>query len=398
MPNNTEALRGLLDYVRTMRQKEVLEAIIKHGNNVRAAKALGLTRSTVQHSVRAVKRHAARRGYSPEHDYHHGQPEGFLAKGVSTLYGEDGEKKLQWVKSSIDHEKQRELIEAGLKQMASELPKLPPIKRTPGALNKELLNLYPVTDAHLGMMSWGKESGVDWDLKKGVEYVERAFMMALECSPPAHTAVVAQLGDFLHSDSLKALTPEGKNVLDQDSRFSKIVGAAVRLLRRMVEAALAKHERVHLIISEGNHDPVSSIFLRVMFQERYEDQPRLIVNDEESPYCVVEHGKTMLGFHHGHLKGIDGKSGSDLALIFADGEAWARTKWRYIHTGHLHSEKKLEVTGAQLHQHTTIAARDAYAARGGWKSQRAMRPLYYHSEYGDVGGSRVTPEMLEVGS
>ena len=98
MSNNTEALRGLLDYVRTMRQKEVLEAIIKHGNNVQAAKALGLTRSTVQQTVRSVKRHAARRGYSPEHDYHHGQPEGVICRPVRELTDEFGNRVITKIK------------------------------------------------------------------------------------------------------------------------------------------------------------------------------------------------------------------------------------------------------------------------------------------------------------
>lgn len=385
---------GLLRYAKTDRQRQVLGAVVKCGSQGKAGKFLGVQQSTISRTLTTVRHYAARKGYAPEHDYHHAQPDGFLAKGVSTLYGDDGEVKLQWVKSGIDRERQAELIEEGLRAMAEDLPALPPIKLERKLLNKDLLNLYPITDAHLGMLSWEKETGADWNLDGAVEMLERAFVMALECSPPAETCVIAQLGDFLHSDSMKALTPESGHVLDQDSRFSKVVRAAVRLLRRMVEAALARHRKVHLVIAEGNHDPVSSIFLRIMFQERYSKQRRLVVNDSELPYYVIEHGETMLGFHHGHKKGIDGKSGSDLALVFADDEAWGRTKWRYIHTGHLHSEKVAEVTGAHLQQHTTIAARDAYAARGGWKSKRAIRPIYYHRKFGDVGGNRVTPEML----
>jgi len=261
----------------------------------------------------------------------------------------------------------------------------------------ELMNLFVVTDAHLGMLAWKKETGEDWNLAKGIEVVEKAVVMSMDCAPPAESCVIAQLGDFFHSDSMKALTPESGHVLDQDSRFSKIVAAGIRLLRRMIEEALRRYKTVHLVVGEGNHDPVSSIFLRVMFRELYSDQKRLVVNDTELPYYVIRHGNVMLGFHHGHKKGVDGKSGSDLALVFADDDAWGRTKWRYIHTGHLHNEKINEVTGAHLQQHTTLAARDAYAARGGWKSKRAMRSIYYHSEHGEVGGNRVTPEMLEVG-
>jgi hypothetical protein len=45
-------------------------------------------------------------------------------------------------------------------------------------------------------------------------------------------------------------------------------------------------------------------------------------------------------------------------------------------------------------QHSTLAARDAYAARGGWMSERTIKAITYHSKYGEVGRITVTPEMF----
>ena len=45
-------------------------------------------------------------------------------------------------------------------------------------------------------------------------------------------------------------------------------------------------------------------------------------------------------------------------------------------------------------QHSTIVARDAYAARGGWMSERTMKAITYHSIFGEVGRITVTPEMF----
>ena len=45
-------------------------------------------------------------------------------------------------------------------------------------------------------------------------------------------------------------------------------------------------------------------------------------------------------------------------------------------------------------QHPTLAARDAYAARGGWIAERHVTSITYHSEFGLVARSIVTPEML----
>jgi hypothetical protein len=47
-------------------------------------------------------------------------------------------------------------------------------------------------------------------------------------------------------------------------------------------------------------------------------------------------------------------------------------------------------------QHPTLAARDAYAARGGWIADRAAWAITYHKKYGAVGRVMITTEMLEV--
>ena len=46
-------------------------------------------------------------------------------------------------------------------------------------------------------------------------------------------------------------------------------------------------------------------------------------------------------------------------------------------------------------QHSTLAARDAYAARGGWHSERQATSITYHSRWGQVARHTVTPEMLD---
>ena len=40
-------------------------------------------------------------------------------------------------------------------------------------------------------------------------------------------------------------------------------------------------------------------------------------------------------------------------------------------------------------------ARDAYAARGGWHSERQATSITYHSRWGQVARHTVTPEMLD---
>ena len=81
-----------------------------------AAQILGMH----ERNVYTHKARLARQGWSPEHDMVKTVPDGFHLKGTSTLYGKDGEQKLQWVKSNIDHERLAELMKEAVKALENE--------------------------------------------------------------------------------------------------------------------------------------------------------------------------------------------------------------------------------------------------------------------------------------
>lgn len=376
----------------TERQREYIDAVNEHGSNQRAAAALGLSRRTVDQGIKLAKAAAARAGYAPANDMTHVVPDGFRVKGVSTYYGEDGKPRGQWVKSTADSERQAELMRAAFEAMAEDLPRVEAIPG-PDHTNADLCNVYTLTDCHVGMLAWHREGGHDWDMKIAERTLVGSFAHMIKSSPPAAVGFVNQLGDFLHSDGMLPVTPTSGNVLDQDGRFSKIVAGAIRILRCVVDMALAKHDRVVVLLAEGNHDLASSIWLRHMFKALYENEPRIHVIDSELPYYTYQHGETMLAFHHGHLRKPD-----DLPLLFAAQfpKVWGATIKRYAHVGHRHHVEEKEHAGMTVVQHSTLAARDAYAARGGWFSERQVRAMTYHSAHGLVAVNVVTPEMLEV--
>lgn len=380
---------GLLPYA-TPAQRRYIEAVNVCGGYRAAARQLGVAHGTVIRAIERVQKAAAVRGYAPDYDMTRAVPEPFVVKGVSTYYNKDGVAAGQWVKSKLDDEQFRIAIEAAAAAMAEELPRLDPLEG-PAGTNERLLNLYTMTDCHVGMLAWHKEGGSDWDLTIAERILFGSFEQMIKAAPPAKIGFVNQLGDFLHSDGLIPVTPTSGNILDQDGRFSKMVGIAIRLLRRIVDLALMKHEQVYVLMAEGNHDLASAVWLRLMFKALYENEPRVTVVDSELPYYAVQHGKTMLAFHHGHLSKPD-----QFPLIFAAqySAMWGATTKRYAHAGHRHTKYVKEHGGMMVTQHPTLAARDAYAARGGWFAERAASVLTYHDQYGQVAENIVCPEML----
>ena len=363
---------------------EAVESLKEHGTATAAAKALGIPRTTLQSRLKS----AARRGHAPGH-FVNGVAPGFTMGKVTIQRNASGDIERTWERQSPELE---QAMEAALEAFMSEIPRAP-LVQAPLHCSASLLTLYTFTDYHLGALCWHKEGGADWDVDIAEKVGIAAMQALVAAAPAADTGVVNIQGDFLHADGLVPATPTSGHILDADSRFGKVVEVAIRLIRSLVNLALQKHSNVILLIAEGNHDTASSLWLRKMFKALYELEPRVNVNDSELPYYAVEWGYTLLGFHHGHMKKND-----SLPALFAAQfrQQWGRAKYTVIHTGHRHHVEIKEHSGALVVQHPTLTAGDAYSARGGWISERAMSAITYHKRFGEVGQSRVTPLMLEA--
>ncbi len=335
---------------------------------------------------------AAMQGFAPECDMTHVVPAPFTVKGVSTYYNKDGERAGQWVKTRIDDSKVDEAMRSAIDALTITMPRAKPVA-APNHSVSHLCTLYTLTDCHVGMYAWAPETGADWDLDIAEKMLTGAIKYLVDASPSASTCIINQLGDFLHYDSLSAVTPQNGHLLDADGRYSKVVGVATRILRCIIDTALTRHQNVIVLMAEGNHDMASSVWMRHLFGLLYEDEPRVTVMQSETPYYVHKHGKVMLAFHHGHLSKND-----SLPLLFAAqyAQEWGSTTKRYCHTGHRHHVEEKEHSGMTVTQHATLAARDAYAARGGWIADRHIKAITYHSLYGYASSVVVTPEMLKT--
>lgn len=199
-------------------------------------------------------------------------------KRVSALVRGNGEEVMSWVITEQDQERQLEAMRAVVEGMNSEITPAAPVKAPPVPIQAlDLLNLYTVSDFHLGMLAWGEETGEDWDMAIAEDQFYRWFVEAFARAPDAGTAVINILGDMAHFDSLDAVTPASGHILDADTRYQKIV---------------------------------------------------------ESRNMIVE-------------------------------------------------------------QHRTLAAKDAYASRGGWMSGRSANVITYSANYGEVARLTISPEMLK---
>ena len=322
-------------------------------------------------------------------DCNHSVPTGYHIKGVSS-YLEDESGARHWVKTDKDKLADLELAQDLYASMAEDVKRLKPLP-APKKCEKDLLTMYPLADAHLGMLAWHREGGRDWNLKIAEEVITDAMRRMIQRSEKASHCVIGQIGDWTHFDGLKPLTPELRHVLDADGRPTKIAEISVRIMRIIIDDCLRNHETVHLIIAEGNHDEGSAVLYRVLYQNLYENEPRLTVDNEASPFYVHQHGNTMLGFHHGHKLNPESLPGYFAA---EHSKLWGDCKYRYAHTGHRHHEGKIkDKNGMTITQHPTLAARDSHASRHGYSAKSFAESVTYHKEHGQCSSVTITPKI-----
>ncbi|MBZ9973539.1 helix-turn-helix domain containing protein [Mesorhizobium sp. BR1-1-12] len=383
-------------------------------NQSATAKALGVSRETVQRHVRQFNERGLG-GYEPvlegytiksiasktadgawvkqvkEHGEDYAVPAGHSVKGESALVDADGRVIQKWVKTRNEYSAAdvAEILQSAFKDYVSPLSPIP----APYVSDTDLLTLVPCNDWHINLLTWARETGINWDLDIAEVVIGRGIEDAIDRSPPSGVGIVLGGGDLLHADTNEARTSRSNNVLDTDGRHQKGLEVAGRLMVRTIDAALRKNGRVIVRILQGNHDEQTSVAIGYFLLAWYRSEPRVFVDVDASLFFWHRFGKVMLGATHGHTVKL-----KDMASIMAHrrAEDWGATKFRYVHGFHIHHQSKYatEGGGVIMESHQAPIPQDAWHFGAGFLSGRSVQTISYHRDYGEV--SRVRVAMLDA--
>jgi len=213
------------------------------------------------------------------------------------------------------------------------------------------------------------------------------------CAPHSHEALVINLGDFFHADSLDNQTRQSHNKLDVDTRWTKVLRVGLRIMRTIIETALTKHRRVRVINEIGNHDEHTSQMLTLALSSMYERNPRVTFDQSPARFHYHSFGRNFIGVHHGDTVKPDSLG----AIMAADRPLeWGMSVYRYWYTGHVHNRRVFELPGCLVESFRTLAAKDAWHAESGYRSGRDMQAIVLHRDFGEVCRHRVGIEMLKA--
>ena len=199
--------------------------------------------------------------------------------------------------------------------------------------------------------------------------------------------ILALGGDGLHIDNMQKTTTRG-TPQDCDSSPMEMVTSYVEMCREYIDY-VRQFANVKVYVVNGNHDYYSSIFLREALYGWYHVVSGVEVVRVLGDRQTFLYGKSLITFVHGD----DGKVKDYPAIIASESaELWGKSKWRFIFTGHLHTERELPVfSDVTVYRMPSLAGTDAWHHRKGYKSRKALIAYIVDKEKGVVA-----PEISPV--
>jgi hypothetical protein len=354
---------------------------------------LNVGRSYVTSAKTKAKQLAAKRGYDPQYDLTHPTADGFFVKGVSTLYGDDGQIKQQWVKTNIDLESQVETFKEAIQNVVRDyVQPVLPIAEPTGDLDTDVIPWFNIGDGHLGMLAFDHEVGHNFDLSIARNELIEAMSVLIERAPACERCVIQDMGDMTHYQDFSAQTESG-HILDYDTRYPKMIETYHHVMRAIVEMALTKFKYVDVIINQGNHSRSNDIAMVQTLRWVYSENDRLNVLDNSSVFIPYRMGNTFVMSHHSD-KCKPHRLHEVMSTDFR--QDFGECLYKYIDIGHIHHKQvSKENAGVIIESWNQLAPSDKYAHDGGWRSRAMLTCVLRSKTYGEKGRITLTAEEVK---
>ena len=349
------------------------ELVGRHGGIRAAARAVGMPYTTFHREYNKETQDPILKGIM-DHEGTEIVPSNLWKRGITP----DGHRFTAHFKPKKTVHEQEGFLD-GIKAGLEGLPKSKNVK-APKHTNQDLCTYYPIVDQHHGLLTWGEETGHDWDSSLSAQRLNSAMDDLIQASPKSERSVILNLGDFTHANDQTNATPQSKHQLDVDGRHFKIMRGAVALLKSCIEKAKANHKHVIYRGLRGNHDEAAHIAITLALAEYYSNDRRVEVLSDPSDFFTDHFGLNMVIAHHG-----DKAKPERLVMSAADNysEIWGQTKHRFCWTGHIHHKSAKDISGMLFESFRTLAPKDAYAHSHSYASRQSMTAITLHKLHGE---------------
>ena len=367
----------------TDKQKRVKQLLDDGENPTSIARAMGVSRSTVRTHIKSIEAKGEASYLSPAV-----QPDHMKLVKTTVQYGAEGQVLNEWKRLTPEIQALEEIVE-GLCEKVRGKGKAPPRKSKTKTDGEDILFELDLYDSHIGLYAT-KEETLDADYNCEIACDRMIGLVKGLCAranKPKKGLLVFG-GDILHGDSFSNSTAKSGNTLDIDSRYNRVVHFAKRTCREAVRLVAEVCEELEVIVIPGNHSECSEIWLAAILDAYYENCPNITVRIDPSPHKATVWGDNLIVLAHG-----DQIAANKWALVIAAKFAalWGKTKFRYLHLGHVHHQKMIapvvvdEQAGLVVEYLPAITSTDAWHAGAGFVgSQKGATAFEYDKSRGMI--------------
>jgi hypothetical protein len=306
-----------------------------------------------------------------------------LRKALDKYGKKSAEEKLQ---REQDFRDELEALKGLAKQEIGRVPKAVSTPKDTGILLE-----IATPDLHVGKLAHSIETGGrPYDVKIAIATFERALeaLVARTAIYNVEEILLVAGNDLFNSDSPENETTAGTAV-SCDGRFHKTFHHVRNMMVKAVER-LRQIAKVHVLIVPGNHDRLTAYHLGDSLECYFHADPQVRVTNTPAVRKYVEWGKCLIGFCHGD----EGRRTEYAQLMAVENpQAWGRTEYREIHTGHYHKQQLEEFHGVRVRILSALCPADDWHAAQGYigavrqaeafvwsKAEGLLAQVYYNDD------------------
>ncbi len=261
-------------------------------------------------------------------------------------------KELWQVKATLKMKDKDIFLREVAKEIIGEIQEQSPVvpQRKYPKKKEQYLAEVDLFDPHIGKLSWGLESGEDYDIKIATKRYKEALEEIIDRNTYGVERWLLPLtGDFFNVNSSMAQTFAG-TPQSEDTRWKKTFRTGWTLLSNSINT-LSSIAPVTVLIVPGNHDTESLFYAGEVLLARFNGDQNVTVDNSPMTRKYFRYGVNLTGFTHGSDEKLE-----QLPMIMAN-EAkndYSNTLYREWHVGHLHSKREYRFLSTKEDKGVTV--------------------------------------------
>ena len=212
-------------------------------------------------------------------------------------------------------------------------------------LNNDKLLEQPAVELHLGELSCWIDTGENYDQKIAQERFRQIVKKTIEKNEyeKCGTLLLGIGNDFFNSDNNNDTTTKGTQQ-HSDVRWRKMFLVGLALYTEAIRTYAEHFNKVDIQLVSGNHDYTTSFYLYVALEQAFKNCDKInFINDYKEVQCY-QFGDCGIWSTHC----VNNVYKTILSIVSEFPKEYGATKYRELHTAHLHHEQELKETAGMI--------------------------------------------------